>query len=142
MWRNAIRIERSLLLSSHMVKLPHTTRIPGKRLRGGEAHSIVLPPQSSAVAESRYTYRRQFVNDMNQGIKNSEGRLTRSGGKASSCDHDDVPARLYHLTKLVHVSAGPHGYCPLVSNSAGSGDEAWNLKDSKPGLVVRWKINK
>jgi hypothetical protein len=40
-----------------MIKLPHSTWVPSKRPRSGKAHNLILPPQPSAVAESRYTYR-------------------------------------------------------------------------------------
>lgn len=60
--------------------------------------------------------------------------ITGSGGKARSCDYDDVLARLYHLTKLVHVGTGSY-YChALAFGPAGPDHESQSSKNPKLSL--------
>jgi len=66
--------------------------------------------------------------------------ITGSGGKTSSCNYDDVLARLYHLTKLVHISTGSSDRCTLGSDSARDG-ESYSLKSPRPSYLV-WNTDK
>ena len=58
--------------------------------------------------------------------------ITGGGGKASPCDGHDIPARFYHLAKLVHVATWSCRHSPLVFGAASPDDGSWSLKKPSP----------